>query len=35
VDGVCRRRSVEEMDRKVGDTFAAVTKFTEIKLQKE
>jgi molybdopterin-binding protein len=34
VESVITRRSVEEMDLKVGDTVAAVIKSTEVMLQK-
>jgi molybdopterin-binding protein len=34
VESVITRRSVEEMDLKVGDTVAAVVKSTEVMLQK-
>jgi molybdopterin-binding protein len=34
IESVITRRSVEEMDLKVGDTVAAVIKSTEVMLQK-
>jgi molybdopterin-binding protein len=35
IDSVITRRSVEEMNLKVGDTVAAIIKSTEVMLQKD